>query len=424
MPQIRRHAAVLLVERGAERAEPFAEVCPLHRVLVRGVVPHVLLFGEVAGIDLLEPIRHRTIIGHARRRGVVRLGALYLLGLDGIPSLDHVAQFRDAFTETRISNHAVRGLLLLQFMQVGNRVLAGIPLFAHLAALGLAGLRLGQCPPLSQLFAPRCISLGLLRLRLRPAFERVIEGLHGLRRVAVLEPVLQGRGVHFGEAADPGIAAPVREAVTVKPQGRAARGGAGDDLVFIELAGAGVHLIHDQDVIRIRHVAHVEIDVIAVRAFRAPEIAVIGRHGDGPLRAIRAGAAPLGPFGRLNGQVQPVPAGVALAIVPRLFLRLGRRRVGLGRRLGDGVLACRGDDFANCRLVGNCRIFRAGNCPDTQGLFHLALMLAREDPAACAGIVLDRHAIDGRRLGLVPAAQDRGLFADRLDRQGGGRFRR
>ena len=74
----------------------------------------------------------------------------------------------------------------------------------------------------------------------------------------------------------------------------------------------------------------VDVHLVAVRAFGALHVAVGGWHRDGPLRAVRAGAAALATLGVLDCDVEALDLHVALAVVAALSL--GGAGVGLDER--------------------------------------------------------------------------------------------
>lgn len=110
-------------------------------------------------------------------------------------------------------------------------------------------------------------------------------------------------------------------------------------LHFVEFARGRAHLIDDEHVLRMRLVTEERVDLVAVSAFTAPNVAVVTRHATRP-RAIFRHANAAGRI--LDADLQAVQANVTLLVHARGGLRSG----GLGRVVlqGGGRLVRRGRD--------------------------------------------------------------------------------
>jgi hypothetical protein len=191
-----------------------------------------------------------------------------------------------------------------------------------------------------------------------------------LRRVAVLQPILELRDGHRRHRADSLHAFPVAEGVVIGGDRRFLAVEAEHDLVLVRRLRREVHLIDDEDVRRGRVLADIDIDVLAVLPLGALNIAVGGGHGDGPFLAARPGAAALRALRILDGDVEAVYADVALGVIPGLDLRVGRRGVDVrpGRLdvLGRGRVDGRG---ARAVAVGWLKLSGEG-LPCVEGRLH------------------------------------------------------
>src|SRR6202007_1250655 len=100
-----------------------------------------------------------------------------------------------------------------------------------------------------------------------------------------------------------------------------------DEVVVVEAAGPLVHLVDDEDLAACRIGADVDIDVIAVRALGALQIAVVGRKLTGPRLAIGADAAADRALLVFDADRQALEGDVLLLVVAGRLLRLAGRMV-------------------------------------------------------------------------------------------------
>ena len=94
--------------------------------------------------------------------------------------------------------------------------------------------------------------------------------------------------------------------------------------MLVELAGTGVDLIDNIDLVAVRRLAQVDIDLIAVGAQGLLGVAVMAGHGDGPRFAVWIDAGALRALRVLDRQIQPVPVEVRLLVIAGLLLPVAR----------------------------------------------------------------------------------------------------
>ena len=148
------------------------------------------------------------------------------------------------------------------------------------------------------------------------------------------QPVLELLQIHLSDGTDP-----IPAILVIGQIGGAGIGIAGrahDDLVFIEAARLGIHLVDNEyRAVGVFCVLGQEyIDVIAVLAGGALEVTVVVGHRGFPASAASIGTATNGATRVLDGDVQAVQGDVALLVVARLFL--GIAGIGFGL-LGSGI---------------------------------------------------------------------------------------
>ena len=194
------------------------------------------------------------------------------------------------------------------------------------------------------------------------------------------------------------------------------------DLVLIERAGRQILLVDDDDDIAVEVVPEVDIDVIAIRAGGALDVAIVSRHLHRPGFAVLVLSCAQRAFRRLDGDVEPLPSNVPHLIVPGLLLAVRWR--GVDFRDGGLDLGFRRDVEAGKRLLRCILLCRVGGLPDAERLRHLVRMPAREDPARFLRIPGEQNAIYLGLFRLGPAFQHRAALADRGDGEGGRRLRR
>jgi hypothetical protein len=136
------------------------------------------------------------------------------------------------------------------------------------------------------------------------------------------------------------------------------------DLVLIERAGIGVHLVDHEDVFRLRVVAQIGVKMLFVVADGPFDVAVVGGHGDGPrLTGFGIDPVALGILRGFDGDVEALEIDVALAVVRSADLP--RRRFGIHPLAGAGEVFRRFDFDGLGRRASARRFFGAmlGNNP-------------------------------------------------------------
>ena len=171
-----------------------------------------------------------------------------------------------------------------------------------------------------------------------------IEGDRRLR-VAGLQPLAELLDRHRRDGAAALRTAAVRERGIVGLQRLVEVLEAGQDLVLVELSRVRVDLVDHENMLGLGPRADIDVDLLAVRALGAADVAVMRRHRDAPRLAIRIRAGALLALCGLDRHVHPVDRDVALAIVARLLLGVAWFGLDVGGReldlLGAGGLARR-----------------------------------------------------------------------------------
>ena len=106
--------------------------------------------------------------------------------------------------------------------------------------------------------------------------------------------------------------------------------------MLVERRGAGPKLIHDVDgrIHVISHWAEIGVDMLAIGALGALDVAIMVRKLALPRLSILVGAAPLPTGGNFDGDVEPADADMAHLEVASLALGIGRIRKVVGWRSG------------------------------------------------------------------------------------------
>ena len=116
--------------------------------------------------------------------------------------------------------------------------------------------------------------------------------------------------------------------------------GSKDYLVFVEFPGRRVDLVDDVSYIAGGIETNVDVYLLAIGSLGAFDVAVVGPHLHRPGRAVRVKARSRRSDRVLDRDIEALELDVALLIVARLFLALGRLGLGLLRcdiHLGGGL---------------------------------------------------------------------------------------
>ncbi len=245
----------------------------------------------------------------------------------------------------------------------------------------------------------RChLALRLLQIAQRPALR------------AVLGPAAQCLGGHGSDGAQALPASLVVRQVGLARLGLAVE--ADHHLVLVELAGLGVDLVDDEDGLAGRVLADECIQLVAVCALAAVDLAVVVAHRRGPGLAILVGAGAHRACRVLDVDLHAVQLDRALDVLAR-FLLLGRGLWQVVQGRGGGQVG-RGVDVGLQGLIigrGRCRRVGLGQ----RGGLGLGLGgCARHDQIGQARGLGDRVGDDGGRAGAAQRLHGAGQLQRRL----------